>query len=259
MIPLSLETIITPLKNYEKEWPILQKAKDYFEKAYLVHAIEKNVWTKDTNGQPFPHGGIYIDGLAKKIGTSRKNASYLVNQKYELKSLIDFYNCEKKGEEPKNNDDLIKYKIIDKLLREAYSICKAYVKNDLQKYTLAELRKEELAHEIATSYINDIVKDSPKAAKKDFIVNRVLEQNLSLAEAKKEFEKHCIAAQWQEHHFSLDETAKKLGLSSRHLRRKINEHGLTPEQQFYFPLTFLWNKKPVTPTLHTHSLDHVNT
>ena len=242
----SLENRITPdLGRYESRYlpKTLHEAKDYFEKAYVAHAIEKNVWMKDEAGNPLPHGGMYIDQLAKAIGTSRKNASYLVNQKHHLKPLADYYSCEKRTVLPKNIDEVMQYRAIDRVLEQAYAACFSSAAQDLSKYLLPSNKKEETAKEIAAQYVSDFVGQLPKAAQMDFTVNRILDQNLSLAEAKKEFEKQFLAARWREAQFSLQQTAQELGISPRHVRRKIAEHRLTPEQQFYFPLDFLWKRK----------------
>ncbi len=247
MISLPLEQRIAPVQTYGDALPSLSDSKEYFEKAYLVAAIEKSVWTKDAEGKPLPHGGIYIDGLAKAMGTSRKNASYLVHQKYNLTPVVDFYRCEQTAKRGKK-EEAMPYAVIDKILENMYETYRISVIQDMAKYNdvLPEQKKNDFAHDIALRYVQETIKELPKEAKLAFIANRIIEQNLPLPDAKKEFEKHIIAQEWRASQFSLDETAKKLKLSARHLRRKIQEHCLQPEQIFYFPLAFLVRDNQVT-------------
>ena len=247
MIDLSLEDkISTKLLDYSnKKTPInLKEAMNYFESAYLVNAVQKNVWTKDESGEPLAHGGLYIDNVAKSIGTSRKNASYLINQRYNLKPLVDYYSCEKKAKMPTDIEAIIGYKAVDNILSQAYNICTTKVDIDLQKYgnLLPYEKKKEVAQEVGTKYVADLIKELPKPAKNDFMMNRIIEKELPLEGAKKEFEKHFISTQLQDANFAVNECARNIGLSERHLRRKIKEHNITPEQQFYFPLRFLWEE-----------------
>ncbi|MBI4440730.1 hypothetical protein HY639_01040 [Candidatus Woesearchaeota archaeon] len=213
----SLETLLAPV--YRSRLPqTLRQAKDYFEQAYLVDAIQKNVWTKDSAGSPLPHGGVYIDAVAKSIGTSRKNASYLINQKYHLAPLIDYYRCD--TEKTPAIEHFFTYKVIDTLLTKAYDACRATATNDLQKYNgfYPTDRIEEAADGIARHYVQAAIARLPEAAKVDYVLNRVLEKNLPLQEAKTEFEREFIRVQWDG---NLEQTATRLALSPRHLRRKI--------------------------------------
>ncbi len=211
MIGLSLETKLYKNKNAPTT---LHEARDYFERAYLVNAIEQNVWYKE-NGAPIPHGGIYIDQLARSMSTSRKNASYLINQKYELKPLVEYYHCERSAKIPSNIQELTSYKTINRIISQFV----ASVQDDVTKrygYFLSKDKVDEVSQTVTTKYLHDILPTLPKAAKIDYITNYVLEQKLPLTEAKKEFEK-----QWVTEHKDkpLNEAANALGISPRHLRR----------------------------------------
>lgn len=220
MIQSSLDAVVVPYREQyaAKNAPrSLQEARDYFEKAYLVHAIERTVWTKDGHEQPLPHGGMYVSQLAENMGASRKTASYLVNQKHKLKQLVDFYSCEKKTNSATSHD--AGYKTIDRLLGQLTASAHT---ETMQKYgnLLPAEKTREIAEQVVTQYVANLLPSLPQAAKIDYIVYSIVKQNLPLAEAKKEFEKQFIAA-CQNEKQSITETAAALQISQRHLRRKI--------------------------------------